>query len=463
MDYDSTTDQHEMLEDRIPESVILPAPAPRGRLAFTRLLWERRALLWRLTWRTAVAATIVAFLLPKTWTSVVRLMPPDQASGGLSALAALSSFTSRVGDSVPSLGSPGGLASDLLGGKNNGALFVGVLRSRTVQDRLINRFDLRRVYWVKTYESARKTLTERTDIVEDRRSGIITVTVRDRDPNRARGLASAYINELDRLMAEVSTSSARRERIFLEQRLVAVKADLDLASKQLSEFSSKNATLDVSVQGKAMLEAAAALQGRLIAAQSEIRGLEAIYTENNVRVRSLRARIKELQSQLDKLGGSSTRPDMAGSNEPPYPSIRQLPVLGLTFMDLYRRAKIQEIVYETLTKQYEVAKVQEVKEIPTVKVLDAPLVPEKKTSPQRLQIIFAASALAFLIGVAWLGGRMRWEALDPADPRKLLAEEMFGTVQASLSGRRQQLLESSSVGKWWRQRRLTAGGDSEEP
>jgi capsule polysaccharide export protein KpsE/RkpR len=271
---------------------------------------------------------------------------------------------------------------------------------------------------------------------------------------RARDIAKAYVEELDRLIAEVSTSSARRERIFLEQRLVGVKSDLDLASKQLSEFSSKHATLDVSVQGKAVVEAAASLQGQLIAAQSQLRGLQAIYTDSNVRVRSLHARIKELQSQLDKLGGSSTKPDNEQAGDPPYPSIRQLPVLGLTYTDLYRRAKIQEVVYETLTRQYEMAKVQEAKEIPTVKVLDAPQIPERKTSPKRLQVIFALSMLGLLFGIVWLGARMKWDCIDPADPRRVLAEEIVGTVQANISGRRQKLLHSGPVGKWLSQRRL---------
>jgi capsule polysaccharide export protein KpsE/RkpR len=452
MDYNSATDQHEAFDEQMTEPVVLRTSSRVQPIALIRLLWERRAFLWRLVWRTAIVATIVAFLLPKTWTSFARLMPPDQSTSGLGALAALTSFGSRA-DSVPGLGTGGGIASELLGGKNNGALFMGVLRSRTVQDRLIDRFDLRRVYSVSTYENARKVLADRTDIVEDRRSGILSVTVRDRDPRRARDMATAYVNELDRLMAEVSTSSARRERIFLEQRLGAVKADLDLASKQLSEFSSKNATLDLNVQGKAMLEAAATLQGELIAAESQLRGLEAIYAPSNVRVRSLRARISELQSQLQKLGGSSTKPDKAEGDEALYPSIRQLPVLGLTYLDLYRRAKIEEAVFETLTKQYELAKVQEAKEIPTVRVLDVPLVPEKKTSPKRLQIIFAASFLAFLIGVTWLAARMKWEALDPADPRKLLLEEVFGTVRASLSGPGRPVLQTSSVAEWWNHRR----------
>src|SRR5208282_761028 len=262
-----------------------------------------------------------------------------------------------------------------------GALFVGILSSRTVRDRLIQQFDLRRVYGGSKIEDARERLAEHTSLSEDRKSGIITIGVSDHDPERAAAMAQAYVSELDRLVAEVSTSSARRERIFLDERLHDVKGDLDAAAKNFSEFASKNTAIDIPAQGKAMVEAAATLQGQLIAAQSELSGLQQVYTANNVRVRSLQARVNELRQQLDKLGGAK------GDNSL-YPSIRKLPILGVTYADLYRQTKIQETVYELLTQQYELAKVEEAKEIPAVKVLDAAIVPTRKSFPPRMVIVF---------------------------------------------------------------------------
>ena len=111
--------------------------------------------------------------------------------------------------------------------------------------------------------------------------------------------------------------SARREREFIEQRLVTVKRDLDSASQRFSEYASKNTAIDITAQGKAMLEAAARLEGERIAAQSELEGLQQIYSDNNVRVRALRARIAELQKQLDKFGGLDTNPEAADPNSQP--------------------------------------------------------------------------------------------------------------------------------------------------
>src|SRR6202047_11587 len=238
-------------------------------------------------------------------------------------------------------------------------------------------------------EDARKDLEGHTTISVERKSQIIVISVTDRSPQRAAAMGQAYVEELNRLVAQLSTSSARRERIFLEGRLQAVNQDLEAAEKDFSQFASKNTAIDVKEQGKAMVEAAAMLQGQLIAAQSQYEGLREIYTDTNPRVRTLKARIDELQRQLEKLGGKgesattvSTQP--GGSL---YRSIRKLPLLGVAYADLYRRTKIQEAVLETLTKEYESAKVQEAKEIPTVKVLDHADVPDKKSFPPRLVII----------------------------------------------------------------------------
>jgi len=390
------------------------------------LLWNRRAFLWRFTLWGLLAATVIAFVLPKKYQATARLMPPDnQSSAGMAMLAAMAGKGSALGMQ----------AADMLGIKNTGALFVGILGSDTLQDRLVERCDLRRVYGVHYLQDARKILAANSDIAEDRQSGIITIKVTDHDPNRAADLGKAYVDELNRLSAELSTSAARRERIFIEGRLKSVKADLDDAAQQFSQYASKNAMVDVTSQAKAMVEAAATLQGQLIAAQSELQGLEQIYTDSNVRVRSLRARIGELQRQVEKLGGNSSPPSTEGAAAGElYPSIRQLPLLGVRWTDLYRRAKIQETVFELLTQQFEMAKIQEAKEIPTVKTLDAAAVPEKKISPMRLLIMVIGALFSFCAASAWVLGTAAWRQIDPQDPRKQFADEVRSEVRMKIMG-----------------------------
>jgi capsule polysaccharide export protein KpsE/RkpR len=385
-----------------------------------RLLWDNRRALFRWVFWGFVISTVVAFLIPSRYQATTQLMPPENQSGS-GAAALLSVVSGRASGA----GGLGGLAGEMLGAKNSGALFVGILSTRTVQDRLIQQFDLHRVYRASKPEDARTDLARHTSLSEDRKSGIISVSVTDHDPRRAAAMSTAYVQELDRLVAQVSTSSARRERIFLEERLRAVKQELNAAAGKFSEFASKNTAIDIPAQGKAMVEAAARLQGELIFVQSELRGLEAIYTDQNVRVRALRARVNELNSQLEKLGGDTnmTTGELAKDNSM-YPSIRKLPLLGVTYADLYQQTKIQATVFELLTQQYELAKVQEAKEIPSVKVLDAAVVPTKKSFPPRFLLSAAGTMVAFICGCLWLSASRRWHSMDSQDPGKQLAQEV---------------------------------------
>jgi uncharacterized protein involved in exopolysaccharide biosynthesis len=389
-----------------------------------RLVWNRRRFVWKSILVGLLIGTAIAFLLPPEYESYTRLMPPDdQSNRGLAMITALAGKAGG-GSGVA------GMAGDLLGVKTTGAMFVGILASRTVQDDVISKFDLQKVYREKRMEKTRLDLTKHTTVLEDRKSGIITITVTDRSPQRAREMANEYVSELNRVVTQLSTSAAHREREFLENRLVAVKQDLENAEKQFSQFSSKSGAIDIKEQGKAMVEAAAILQGQMMAAQSELEGLRQIYADSNIRVRGAQARIAELQHQLEKLGGRPENQVPAGSAEDTsiYPSIRRLPLLGVTYADLFREAKVQEVVFETLTQQFELAKVQEAKEVPSVKVLDPGSIPESRSFPPRLLLMALGAFLGCCIGISWLFATAMWTRMDPLDPRRLLAEEVFGTV-----------------------------------
>lgn len=440
------------LEERPVEDFVSPdSVGPIDVVAKARTLWDERRFISRIVLACLLGATLLAFLIPKRYNATSKLMPPDNQSG--SGLAMIAAMATKSTSAPSGLGS---VAGDLLGVKSSGALFLGILHSETVQDRVTDRFDLRKVYGLKYREDVRKQLDSRTAFDEDRKSGIISLTVADRDPQRAAAMAAAYVEELNKLVAQLSTSSAHKERVFLEERLVAVKRDLDQASQDFSQFSSKNKTLDIKEEARAMLQGAATLEGQLIALESQLRGLQAIYTDNNVRVRSVQARIAELHKQLDSIGGpsgpapggpvgsrtpdaiSQSVPQLESGRQPQpasqsqFPSIRNLPILGATYADLYRRMTIQETVYEVLTQQYELAKVQEAKEIPSVKVLDAPQIPERKSFPPRLLIIAAGGLLGFTAACVFVFGKQRWSEVDSAEPGKVLVTEVLQTVNAQM-------------------------------
>lgn len=396
----------------------------RTRLRFAnavRQLWGERTFLVRLSLLGSLLGILAAFLIPARYTSSVRLMPPNNQSGSALAMVAASMA------STPGADMAAGFAGDLLSHRSSSDALMAILRSRTLSDQVIQRFDLLRVYGATRMREARDRLANSVSVSLDRKDETITITVTDYSPERARDIAGAYVDQLNRLVAELSTSAARRERIFLENRLSQVNLELQDAEKAFSQFASKNSAVDIKEQAKAMLGAAAVLQGQLISAQSELEGMRQIYADSHVRVRSLKARIAELQRKLEELGGKEGPASVGASAATAdlYPPIRKLPLLGATYADLFRRTKVQESVYQILTQEYELAKVEEAREIPTVRVLDAPDLPDVKSFPPRSLIAGSGLCIAFAGGMAFLLLSKSWNDKNPHDLSKAVVAEIW--------------------------------------
>jgi capsule polysaccharide export protein KpsE/RkpR len=393
------------------------------------LLWRERRLFLNVAWKTAVLSAIIAVLLPVHYEGVVKIVP-GESSGGSAGMSGL------LGKLMGGGGSGGGMglgldAAGLLGMKTPGAFYIEVLKSRSLQDRMIDRFDLRHHYWkfsrwyTHDYYTTRKRLKDFTDIEEDKKSAVITLSVTDYDPNVAAQMANVYVEELNKAAADLNTGDAHRERVFLEGRLTEAKQDLDDASRALSQYSSKNTLMDPQTQGKAMVDAAARVQGEIVATEAELKGLQQIYSDDNTRVRTLKARLGVLQSQIKSMQGKGTAAGTSeGDSISGFPSMTQLPVLGYTYYDLYRQAKIRETVYEFLTQQYELAKVQEAKELPSVRVMDPAIKPERKSSPKRTLIVVLSVLGAWVLAVFFVLGRNKWDQRPPNDSLRMLGAEV---------------------------------------
>jgi capsule polysaccharide export protein KpsE/RkpR len=406
-------------------------------IANTSLLWRKRRILARTAGISLVLALAIAFLLPKQYQSGARIMPASNSMGGTALLAAL------AGRSGGSLGTLGALAGGFLGGGGNTSLFIDLLRSDSVSGHLIDRFDLQKVYHKRYRIDAAKSLARHTKIADDKKSGVITLTVTDTDPVRARDIAQGYLDELNQLVNRTNTSSAHQERLFIEKRLNGVQGDLQRAQQQLSQFSSTHATIDIKEQARSLVDAAARLQAQLIIEQSGLDSLRQTYGDGNIRVRSAQARIGGLEAEIAKIGGSSkdapadasgTNADGSSSehNSDLYPPLRQLPRLAVPYANLYREVQVQEAVYELLTQQYELARIQEAKDVPVVSVIDAPGIPEKKSFPPRLLLALLVSATSVVITSFLLVLQAQWRQMQVNDPRKVLVHEIGQGLQQSL-------------------------------
>jgi uncharacterized protein involved in exopolysaccharide biosynthesis len=419
------------------EMEVSPPAAEANWIVNLSVLWSRRVLLARTALIAILVNLAIAFAIPKRYQSTARIMPPDNTSSSATMLAALS------GRGVGGLDGLGALAASFLGMRGNSALFVDLLRSGTVTGDLIDRFDLQKAYGKRYRVDTAKYLARHTAISDDKKSGVITLTVTDTDPRRARDLAQAYLDELNLLVNRTSTSSAHRERVFIEHRLDAVRGDLEAAQLALSNFSSTHTTIDIHEQTRAMVDAGAKLEGELIATQGELDSLRQIYGDQNVRVRSAEARLADLKKELTKISGSSAQ--LSPAADPPaatdttrsasavdvlYPPLRQLPRLAVPYADLYRRVRVQETVFELLTQQYEIARIQEAKDVPVVSVIDAPGIPEKKSFPPRLLLAGLLTLVVCGVAASAVLFDFRWKALDPIDPRRKLANAIWTDIRA---------------------------------
>lgn len=402
------------------------------------LLWQHRHVLARVAAISLVVSLGISFAIPKQYKSSTSIMPPEQQGSGAMLLAALSSHTGG-------LGALGGLAGGLLGGHTSTELFIDLLHSGSVSGHLIDRFNLQNVYGKKYRIDTAKRLARQTKITEDKKSGVITIEVEDTDRVRARDLAQGYLDELNNLVLRTNTSSAHRERVFVEKRLQTVQADLEKAQLELSEFSSTNSTIDIKEQTRAMVDAGARVQAELMIEQSGLESLRQIYGDGNVRVRETDARIASLKGELARMTGSSAPlaaggqdantidPGDSGKKGELYPPLRQLPRLAVPYADLYRNVRVQETLYELLTQQYEMARIEEAKDIPAVSVIDAPGIAEKKSFPPRLLLSLLLTFLSFAIASSVILFSSHWSTIDVNDPRKALAAEVFPALRRRIS------------------------------
>jgi capsule polysaccharide export protein KpsE/RkpR len=418
------------------ETEQISTAAPPNWLVHATVLWEHRQTLARVT---AIALTLglcLAFAIPKRYRSSTSIMPPAQQGSSAMLLSALAGRTGGLGG----LGSLGGLAGGLLSSQSTTALYISLLESGTVRGHLIDRFGLQKLYRNRYRIDTAKHLAGLTAIADDKKSGVITIAVEDTDPVRARDMAQAYLDELNKLITETNTSTAHQERVFIERRLHSVEADLARAQQDLSEFSSRNSTINLSDQTRAMVDAAAKVQAEMLVEQSGLDAMRQIYGDSNVRVRESEARIATLQHELTKMSGSSAPlaaassgagngPEYGGDAAELYPPLRQLPRLAVPYADLVRRVKVQDAVYELLTQQYELARIEEAKDIPVVSVIDPPGIPEKKSFPHRLILALSITAFSFVCTSAILLMRHRWAMVDSTDPRKLFADNVLSTLR----------------------------------
>jgi len=350
-------------------------------IEYWKVLTQNRKMIGYLVSGVFVVSLIVSFLLPKTYISTAKILPPQQ-DGGMSSLVAAQ---------LP--GSLSGFAAGFLGLQSPADLWVGILGSQNVKDAVIKRFDLRAVYGTDTIEDTRKELGKNVR-VEKSREEIISIRVEDEDRKRAADMANAFVEELDRVNRSSVTSNGKRMRIFVEQRLNEAKVEMAAIEKKMQEFQEQKKAVKLDDQSTALIKAIGTLKGELMAREVELTTLKSYASSTNPKVQILSTEIDAIKSELKGLTEGKR-----GKGTDFFVSASEIPSLAVQYARLLRDSKIQETLFELLTSQYEVARIQEARDTPTVQVLDPGKPAEKKFRPKRGLIVGLATFISIVFSV----------------------------------------------------------------
>jgi len=343
---------------------------------------RKRTILW-VTVIFALLATAISLILPKRYTASVVLLPPQQNSSMGSAIA------SQLGN----LGGMAALAGGGLGLKNPNDMIVAELKSRTVEDAMVQHFGLMQEYHQRLLSDTRKVLEKYATVDGSGKDGLIRISVEDRDPNRAAELANGYVDQFRKLSEHLAITEASQRRLFFEQQLQQAKDNLANAEEALKQTEQKTGLIQLDSQARALIESAAALRAEIAAKEVQIESMRTFATGENAQLIQAQQELDGLRTQLAKLGGSESID--AGLMMPK----GQVPEAGLEYVRKLRDVKYYETIFDILARQFEIAKLDEAKEGALIQVVDAAIPPDRRSFPKRALIVLGATGVGFFIGI----------------------------------------------------------------
>jgi tyrosine-protein kinase Etk/Wzc len=372
------------------------------------VLANRRRLILATTVGMAVVGLLLALLLPKRYTAMTSMLPPQQGnSTGAALMSQLGSLSS-----LASAGSGMGLL------KNPNELQVAMLKSRTVEDAMVDRFHLMELYKAKTKSDARNVLEKRAEIDSGTKDGLIRISITDADPKRAADMANGYVEEFKRLNGGLAVTEASQRRLFFEQQLVGAKNNLANAEEDLKKTEQQTGLVQLDSQARAVISSVAQLRAQVAAKEVQINAMRAYATSENPELQAAEQELAGLRAQEQKMGASSDQ----GLNMLPIPK-GNLQQAGLDYVRKLRDVKYYETIFDLLARQYEVAKVDEARQGAVIQVVDRALPPDRRSSPKRLLIVCGATVFGLLLGVGWSIAEKAFTRLknNPAEQSRLIA------------------------------------------
>jgi tyrosine-protein kinase Etk/Wzc len=331
----------------------------------------------------AIVALAVSLLLPNIYTGTTRILPPQQSASAASALL------TQLGGA---LGGLAGLAGSS-GVKNPGDLYIGMLKSRTVADNLIARFDLNKVYEQEYQSRTRKVLERNTSITAGIKDGIIVIEFDDKDPRRAAEIANGYVDELIKLTRVLAVTEAGQRRLSFERQLVQAKDNLAAAEIAARQGLEKGGITQVDAQGRGMIEVTSRLRAQISVKEVQLGAMRTFATDRNPELQRTQEELEALKRELSRVEGSSPLAAVG--------KVGKTGNSGLENLSRLRNVKYYEFLYELLAKQYELARIDEGKDATIVQVVDRAIEPDRKSKPFRSLIVLLWTLVALVASILW--------------------------------------------------------------
>jgi tyrosine-protein kinase Etk/Wzc len=366
------------------------------------LAWigERKGLVAAITLGAAVLATAIAFLVVKPiYTARATFLAPNAQppSGSAAALAALGALGGIAGGIAP---------------KTPDELYVALFKSDSVTRALAERYNLRERYDVDNFEALRKEVPKRIRVASDRKSGLITVEVDDKDPAFAATLANAHEGEITRVLARLAVSEAQLRRAFFERQLDETKENLVKAEQGLRTVQERSGVIALDKQAEALIGGAAAVRAQISEREVQLRVLRTSATEQNPDVVRLQSELRALRAELARMESRAGGNNGSAVDMP----VGRIPEAAIEYVRARRELRLQETLLESMVRQYEIAKLDEAKEGPALQRVDAAVPPDYKSKPSRALIILGSMVAAFLLTSAWVVFRRYLQTRRDADP-----------------------------------------------
>src|SRR5215469_675137 len=357
-------------------------------LAVATLLLQEKRIILRFAGAAFLLAVIVVYgVMKPTYTAQAVFLPPQTSPG-----SSMSQLMSQLG-SMGSIGSIGGLA----GLKSPGDVYIGLLRSRTVADELIQRFDLQRVYSAKKLSSAENTLKSNSKFVAGKDT-LVTISVSDLDPKRAADLANGYLDLLHEQNGRLALTEAAQRRLFFEQQLEREKDALANAEVELKKTQEQTGLIIPAGQAQVEIESIAQVRAQITSRQVQLAALKQSATDQNPAVVRLQAEIAGLQEQLQKMQNDTAQRQPGNIQLP----TAKVPALALEYVRKQREVKYHEVLFELIAKQYEAARLDESREAPMLQVIDRAVIPDGRSGPPRTLLVLATVIFGVFVGVIWI-------------------------------------------------------------